>query len=182
MPVRPPRQPLKGVMFEANCLEEKPASIVSRVKQSREPCLVTARPPRERGVLIALDDEYEGLLALHAQVINALMKDLQKAGTDMAMYCLQVGYSNERDAIRFLDARGRPVLAMVGVRKFLRWQEKRAAAPAAKRSAAKTPLRRDGGATGTPRKPRPAARKTGSGKAPAHPVRRKSSTRPRTRP
>jgi len=41
----------------------------------------------------------------------------------MAMYCVQVALSDERDAIRFVDEEGQPVLAMVGAVRFLRWME-----------------------------------------------------------
>ncbi len=49
------------------------------------------------------------------------MKDLVRPGSDM--YCVQVALSDERDAIRFVDEEGQPVLAMVGAVRFLRWME-----------------------------------------------------------
>jgi hypothetical protein len=46
----------------------------------------------------------------------------------MAMYCVQVALSDERDAIRFVDDEGEPVLAMVGAVRFLQWMEESEAA------------------------------------------------------
>src|SRR5262245_21346129 len=116
-------------MREANCLEEQPARIVGQVLKSREPCLVSARKG-EQGVLLKLTARYQPLLEAHPRVMDALLRDLKKPGTDMAMYCLQVGQSGERDAIRFLDDDERPVLAMVGVKRYRRWEKK--AQPAAR--------------------------------------------------
>jgi len=109
-------------MFEANCIEEQPADIVARVVEEQSPCFVTAREG-VRGVLVPLDEVYTEVLEAHPRVINARMKDLIRPGKDMAMYCVQVSLSDEKDAIRFTDEEGEPVLALVGAMRFLRWLE-----------------------------------------------------------
>ncbi|MCY1046513.1 hypothetical protein OV208_34730 [Corallococcus sp. bb12-1] len=124
-------------MFEANCLQESPGHIVARVLAERKPCLVSARSG-ERGVLIPHEERYLPVLNSHPRVIDAWVKDLKRPGTDMAMYCLQLALTEEQDAFRYLDERERPILAMVGVNRFRRW-EKRQAAPAKKAVAKKAP-------------------------------------------
>jgi hypothetical protein len=109
-------------MFEANCLKEQPADIVARVLEEQRPCFVSAREG-ERGVLLPLDEVYTEVVDAHPRVLSARMKDLARPGKDMAMYCVQVALSDERDAIRFVDEEGQPVLAMVGAMRFLRWME-----------------------------------------------------------
>ncbi len=109
-------------MKEANCLEESPAGIVARVLKDRAPVLVNARPG-ERGVLVPYDAKHQPLVTSHPRVIDALVKDLKKPGDDMAIYCMQISMTGEQDAFRFLDGREKPVLAMVGAKRFQRWSK-----------------------------------------------------------
>ncbi|HVE86928.1 MAG TPA: hypothetical protein VND93_28930 [Myxococcales bacterium] len=106
-------------MLEANCLEESPAAIVTRVLKGKKPVLVSARKG-EQGVLVPYG-KYEALVASHPRVIDALMKDLKKPGTDMAQYCRQIGATREQDAFRYLDGNEKPVLALVGAKRFQKW-------------------------------------------------------------
>lgn len=118
------------------------------------------------------------LVASHPRVIDSLLKDLKKPGTDMAMYCLQIGYSNERDAFRFLDEHGKPTLAMVGVRRFQRWQEKAgAAAPGAGTRAKRTAAVAGKAAVSKQRKPK--VGRTASSSSKRKPAARPSKRRPR---
>jgi len=109
-------------MFEANCLKEKPADIVARVLREKTPCFLSARKG-EQGVLLPLDGVLDEVLQAHSQIMDAEVKDLKKA-SEMPLYCMQVGLSGGRDAIRFLDGKERPVLALVDVKRFIRWLEK----------------------------------------------------------
>jgi hypothetical protein len=127
-------------MFEANCLKEKPAEIVARVLKERTPCFLSARKG-EQGVLIPLDSVLDEVLQAHPQVIDAELKDLKKAA-EMPIYCMQVGLSGGRDAVRFLDAGDRPVLALVDVKRFIRWLDEDPEPPAPKRKPRKKPVRR----------------------------------------
>ncbi|MCP3143116.1 hypothetical protein [Pyxidicoccus xibeiensis] len=132
-----PRRPRRPAIFEANCLKEAPARIADRVLKEREPCHVSARVGHQ-GVLVPFEERYLPVLESHPRVMDALLKDLKKPGTDMAMYCMQVGLTNEQDAFRFLDARERPVLALVGLKRFQRWEKAHATAkPAGKKAASK---------------------------------------------
>jgi len=118
-------------MFEANCLKEKPADIVARVLKEKTPCFLSARQG-EQGVLLPLDGVLDEVLQAHPQILDAEVKDLKKAA-EMPIYCMQVGLSGGRDAIRFLDGKDRPVLALVDVKRFIRWLDEDAEPPAPKR-------------------------------------------------
>ncbi|WP_224363359.1 hypothetical protein [Hyalangium versicolor] len=120
-------------MFEANCLKEKPADIVARVLKEKTPCFLSARKG-EQGVLIPLGGFMDEVLERHPQIMDATMKDLKK-GTEMPLYCMQVGLSKGRDAIRFLDGRDRPVLGLVSIKRFVHWLEEDEDPPAPKRKA-----------------------------------------------
>jgi hypothetical protein len=132
-------------MFEANCLKERPADIVARVLEENTPCFLSARKG-EQGVLMPLGGVLDEVLHAHAQVIDAELKDL-KTKTEMPLYCMQVGLSGERDAIRFLDGKGKPVLALVGTQRFIRWLNEEPEPSAPKRKLG--PARKK---TATPRK------------------------------
>lgn len=118
-------------MFEANCLKEKPADIVARVLREKTPCFLSARKG-EQGVLLPLDGVLDEVLQLHPQILDAQVKDL-KTASEMPIYCMQVGLSGGRDAIRFLDGKDRPVLALVDVKRFIRWLEEDPEPPKPKR-------------------------------------------------
>jgi hypothetical protein len=140
-------------MFEANCLKEKPAEIVARVLEENTPCFLSARKG-EQGVLIPLGGILDEVLQAHPQVLEAEVKDLKKA-SEMPLYCMQVGLSGGRDAIRFLDGKERPVLALVDVKRFIRWLDEDPEPPAPKRKA--SPARKKAA------KPRKAATKRKKG-------------------
>jgi hypothetical protein len=106
-------------MEEASCLEQAPAEIVARVLKTKAPTLISARKG-EQGVLLPFTSATEPLVQSHGQVITARVRDLKKS-PDMAMYCMQVGMSRERDAITFIDDDDDPVLALVGVRRYQKW-------------------------------------------------------------
>jgi hypothetical protein len=111
-------------------------------------------------VLVPYEACYLPVLEAHPRVLDALLEDLKKAGTDMAMYCLQVSITQEQDAFRYLDGRDRPVLAMVGVKRFQRWAKKQEASekpvPAKKAPAKKASSPRAAG------KREPTTRRAGS--------------------
>jgi hypothetical protein len=121
-------------MFEANCLKEKPAAIVARVLKEKTPCFLSARKG-EQGVLIPLDSVLDEVLQAHPQIIDAQVKDLKKVA-EMPVYCMQVGLSGGRDAIRFLDDKDEPVLALVDVQRFIRWLDEDPEPPKPKRKPA----------------------------------------------
>lgn len=107
-------------MFEANCMKDDPKSIVARVIDEQIPCFLTVREGM-RAVLVPHDELFADFVDMHDRVLSARLRDLSISSADMASYCGQVCLSDERDAVRFMDEEGEPVLAMVGAEKMADW-------------------------------------------------------------